>query len=222
MGFVLFGYLSHAIAEQLIARGHRAAVVGSPPAGVDPSVPCVFADHEIGGHLAAQHLLELGHRRIAFAFDNQMHYPYRQHPRWIGHQQALNEVRNAGEPVQDTIIDSEMLGAWREDASLAAAYFQRPDAPTGIAVWNDGAAIVLLGILHRAGLRVPDDISVIGFDALPEGADCVPPLTTIDQHVAWQMQTVLRLLTRPAPPSAQAVIAIPELKVRSSCGPPPH
>ncbi len=221
LGFVLFSYPMAEIAHQLIARGHRAVVVGSPPAGVDPTLPCVFADHEIGGYLAAQHLLELGHRRLAFAFDTQMRYPYRQHPRWIGHLQAMEEIRALGEPVSDTVINAETLAAWRADASLAAAYFQRPDAPTGITVWNDGAAIILLGILHRAGLRVPRDVSVIGFDALPEGADTVPPLTTVDQHVAWQMQTVLRLLTRPTPPPAQAVIALPELKIRSSCGPPP-
>ena len=221
-GFVLFSYPMAGIGEQLIARGHRAVVVGSPPAGVDPTLPSVFADHEIGGHLAAGHLLELGHRRIAFAFDTQMRYPYRQHPRWTGHQQALEEVRNAGEMVLDTVIDAAMLTAWRKDASLTTAYFRRSDSPTGITVWNDSTAIVLLGILHRAGLRVPDDVSVIGFDALPEGADSIPPLTTVDQHVAWQMQTVLRLLTRSAPPPAQAVIAIPELKLRSSCGPPPR
>jgi GntR family transcriptional regulator of arabinose operon len=221
-GVVLFSYPMAGIAEQLIAHGHRAVVVGSPPADIDPPIPCVFADHEIGGQLAAEHLLELGHRRIAFAFDTQMRYPYRQHPRWTGHQEAIDNVRNTGEVVLDTVIDAEMLTAWREDASLAAAYFQRPDAPTGITVWNDSSAIVLLGILHRAGLRVPDDVSVIGFDALPEGADSIPPLTTVDQHVAWQMQAVLRLLTRPTPPPAQAMVAIPELKVRSSCGPPPR
>jgi DNA-binding LacI/PurR family transcriptional regulator len=222
LGFVLFSYPMASLAEQLIARGHRAVVVGSPPMGIDPTVPCVFADHEIGGHLAAQHLLGLGHRNVAFAFDSQMRYPHPEHPRWRGHQQALQEVRNTGERVSDTVIDAEMLAAWREDASLAAAYFRRPDAPTGVAVWNDGAAIVLLGILHRGGLRVPEDISVIGFDALPEGADSIPPLTTVDQHVDWQMQTVVRLLTRATPPPAQAVTAIPKLIVRSSCGPPPR
>ena len=222
LGFVLFSYPMAGVGEQLVTHGHRAVVVGSPPEGVDPKLPSVYADHEIGGHLAAQHLLYLGHRRIAFAFDNQMRYPYRQHPRWTGHQQALEELRSAGERVTDTVIDAEMLASWREDAALAAAYFRRPDAPTGITVWNDSAAIILLGILHRAGLRVPEDISVIGFDALPEGADTVPPLTTVDQHVAWQMQAVLRLLIRPTPPPAQAVVAIPELKLRSSCGPPPR
>ncbi|MES2462078.1 MAG: GntR family transcriptional regulator, partial [Armatimonadota bacterium] len=207
LGFVLFSYPMAGIAEQLIARGHRAVVVGSPPAGVDPTVPCVFADHEIGGHMAARHLLDLGHRRIAFAFDSQMRYPYRQHPRWAGHQQAIRETRETGEPVSESVIDADMLAAWRKDATLAAAYFRQTEAPTGITVWNDGAAIILLGILNRARLRVPEDISVIGFDALPEGTDTIPPLTTVDQHVSWQMQTTVRLLTRSVPPPAQAVIA---------------
>ncbi|MBC8103935.1 MAG: GntR family transcriptional regulator [Cytophagales bacterium] len=221
-GIVLMGYRFAEAAVSLIARGHRAVVLGSPPAHTDPVVPCVYTDHEVGGYSAARYLLDLGHRRLAFAFNEQMSYAPADHPRWAGHQRAQDELRRrTGERVSDTTIDRVALAAWREDASLAAAYFRRPDAPTGIAVWNDSVAIVLLGILHRAGLRVPDDVSVIGFDAMPEGEDSVPSLTTVDQHIHWQIQSALRLLTRPAPPPPQAIITLPELKQRASCQPPP-
>lgn len=220
-GFILLGYPMAGIAKELMARGHSAVIVGTPPVDVDAEVPCVCADHEFGGALAARHLIEWGHRRLAFAYDGHMRYPYERHPRWAGHQSALQEAQKVGLSVQNAVITSDMLNAWREDASLAAAYFQKPDAPTGIAAWNDSAAIMLLGILHRAGLRVPDDISVIGFDALPEGIDSIPPLTTVDQHVDWQIQIALRLLSRATPLRPQATIVVPELKRRSSCGPPP-
>jgi DNA-binding LacI/PurR family transcriptional regulator len=220
--YVLLGYPLAPVAAGLIARGHRAVVIGSPPAGVDPDVPCVRADHEIGGYVAARHLLTLGHRRIAFAYDGQLKYSYDEHPRWLGHCRALDEARRASrDELSSVVIDGETLAAWREDPARAAAFLRRPDAPTGIATWNDSIAIMLLGVLHRTGLRVPGDVSVVGFDDLPEAQDSVPPLTSLDQHVAWQVRTAVRLLARPVPPPPQAVIALPDLKVRLSTGPPP-
>jgi GntR family transcriptional regulator of arabinose operon len=220
-GFVLLGYPLAEIGADMIARGHRAVLLGSPPRDTDPIVPCVCADHEFGGYTAARYLLDLGHRRLAFAFDEQMNYPPNRHPRLVGHEAALDEARQAGHDVSDVVLDLDKVNAWRDDASLAAAYFRQPNAPTGIAVWNDGVAIILLGILHRAGLRVPEDVSVIGFDAMREGGDSIPPLTSIDQHLDWQVRSALRLLTRPTRPPAQLVMTLPEIKERSSCGPPP-
>jgi GntR family transcriptional regulator of arabinose operon len=220
-GFVLLGYPMADVAAGLIARGHRAVVLGTPPVDTDPIVPCVFADHDLGGYLAARHLIDWGHRRLAFAYDGQMRYPYARHPRCVGHQRALDEALGAGDLVSNVILDEETLVSWRQDGGLAKAYFRRPDAPSGICVWNDSVAISLLGILYRAGLRVPEDVSLIGFDALPEGEDSIPPLTTIDQHVGWQIQAVLRLLNRVTPPPPQGVVTLPELKQRASCGPPP-
>jgi GntR family transcriptional regulator of arabinose operon len=221
LGVVVLGYQLADVVAELIARGHRAVVVGSPPADIDPIVPCIYTDHELGGYLAAKHLLDLGHRRIAFAYDEQMTYAPTNHPRWAGHQRAIESLRKTGVTVSDTLIDRQTFDSWWKDASLATAYFRQPNAPTGIAVWNDGGAIVLLGTLHRAGLRVPDDVSVIGFDAMPEGANCVPSLTSVEQHTRWQVQTALRLLSRPTPPPPQAIITLPELELRSSCKSPP-
>ena len=219
-GFVFLGYMMADTAAQLVEHGHRAVVIGTPPAETRVCVPTVCADHDLGGYLAAQHLIDAGHRRIAFAYDGQLPGPPENHPRWIGHKRALDGVSKNGTK-QHAVIDPQTLALWRTDADAAAAYFDRPNAPTAVAAWNDSVAMMLLGILHRAKKRVPDAISVIGFDAVPEGIDGVPALSTVDQHMDWQVQTALRLLSRPEPPAPQLIMVLPELISRASVAAPP-
>jgi DNA-binding LacI/PurR family transcriptional regulator len=219
-GIVVFSYHLEPIARRLWERGYRTVIVGVPPADVSPEVPCVYSDHEYGGHTATRHLLDLGHRRIAFAFTT-CRYPVQQTLRWRGHQRALQEARQAGWNVSDTLLEADILDAWRSDPSLAAAYFQRSDAPTGVVAWNDTEAMTLLRILYSASLRVPEDVSIIGYDALPLSEESAPPLTTVDQHVDRQLYIVMDLLSRPTtPPATQSVVVLPTLMSRASCARP--
>ena len=66
-GFIVFNYGLAPIAQRLMERGHRVVNVGVPPTGIYPQVPTVHSDHERGGYMATRHLLDLGHRRIAYA-----------------------------------------------------------------------------------------------------------------------------------------------------------
>lgn len=219
-GFVIFSYYMYPFAQRLLERGERVVIVGSPPTGVVPQAPCVMSDQEPGGYLATRHLLQLGHRRLAFVAPNSR-YPLEDTLRWQGHRRALEEAAGAGDAVQDAVIALETQAAWRGDPARCAAFFARAGAPTGLLTWNDAEAASLLHVLHRAGLRVPADISVVGFDALPVGAECIPPLTTVDSHVSSQMRAVLHLLTHPtAPPSTQLVTIVPTLVERASSAPP--
>src|SRR5688572_3850580 len=185
-GFVLFSYQLSPIAKRLLDRGHRVVVVGAPSAGIDPIVPSVFADHDHGGYLATKHLIDLGHRRIAYCF-TLPDYPLEETVRWQGHRRALDEAQRKGLPIQDEVLTRAQVAPWWERPSQAAEYFQRPGAPTGIAAWNDNEAIQLFSLLHRAGIRIPQDVSLIGFDGVKEGQVSVPALTTIDQFVSRQM-----------------------------------
>lgn len=223
-GFVVFNFALHDTALQLQERGHRVVVLGAPPADVYPAVPCVYGDHEQGGYLATRHLLALGHRRLAYVrIYPPSRYSLLRSFRWRGHERALDEARQSSTPAECVLLDGDTVGQWRSDPSLAAAYFQRPEAPTGLVVWNDSEAVPLLSILKHAGLRVPEDVSVIGYDALPEGAECLPPLTTVDQHLETQLRAVVDLLSRDAPPPpTQSVVVVPDRVVRASCGPPPR
>ena len=219
-GFVLFSYQLNPIAKRLLDRGHRVVVVGAPAAGIDPIVPSVFADHDYGGYLATKHLIDLGHRRIAYCFTLPS-YPLEETLRWQGHIRALVEARSKGLIIHDEVLRKAQVAPWWERPSRAADYFRRPGAPTGLVAWNDNEAIQLISLLHRAGIRIPQDVSLIGFDGVKEGAVSVPALTTIDQYVSRQMHTVLDLLSRPTPPPpTQSYLIVPTLSIRASCAEP--
>lgn len=219
-GFLLFNYHLVPIAKRLLERGHRTVIMGAPPADVYPEAPCVYADHDIGGWIACRHLLDWGHHRIAYVCTN-ARYPLESTMRWKGHSRAIAEAKAAGVSAMTTVHGAEEVALWCDDPSAMAAYFRRPGAPTAVAAWNDAEAVRFVRLLHNAGLTVPDDVSIIGFDRLPVSEDCIPPLTTVDQHVDCQLRTVLDLLVRPsAPPANQSIVVVPTLVSRASCAAP--
>lgn len=221
-GFILFGYALMPVARQLLERGHRAVIMGAPPADTYPVVPTVYGDHEYGGQRATRHLLELGHRRIAFACNSDdMPNSLQRRLRWRGHLAALSEAEKEGSATSSSVIGPDLFAAWGQNPSQARDFLLAPDGPTGIAVWNDTEAAQLLRILHSAGVRVPEDVSVIGYDNLPESQETLPLLTTMDQHIDKQLQTVLDLTSRAdPPPPTQSFVILPTLVNRASCAPP--
>jgi GntR family transcriptional regulator, arabinose operon transcriptional repressor len=223
-GFVAFNFALYPVAWRLQERGHRTVILGAPPADVYADVPCVYGDHEHGGYQVTRHLLDLGHRRLVYARVVGQSIPSLMRSfRWKGHVRAMEEAERNGTPVTCEILDHDTAMPWRTDPELAAEYFRRPGAPTAIIAWNDSEALLLMSILHQAGLRVPDDVSIVGYDALPESAYSVPPLTTVQQRVDAQLRAVLDLISRETPPRpTQSVVVVPELVTRGSCAPPPQ
>ncbi len=216
LGYVVFGRALLHLAEQLQAAGQRVVLVGTPYADATPNVPVVTGDQEQGGYLATRHLLDLGHRRIAFRGWGD--WPQMQ--RYRGHQWALTEARKQGIEVQDGSIYHHEYVKWREAPEVAEAYFRRPDAPTGIVAWNDLEAMTLLSLLSYLGVRVPQEVSIVGYDNLPQGEQVHPPLTTVDGAIEQQLQAALRLLTQPVAPSpSTTVVVLPTLISRESASP---
>jgi GntR family transcriptional regulator, arabinose operon transcriptional repressor len=220
LGFILFRHTLAPLAKQLQEKGCRVVLVGAPPIDVLPEVPTVYGDHEYGGYLAAKHLIDLGHRRIAFAHLGAG--TLQQQLRWRGHQRAIQEARRTGQSIGDTVLSDEEANAWEENPARAKMFFTAPDAPTGIVAWNDHEAARLLSLLARAGIQVPQEVSLIGYDALPEGRLVYPPLTTIDHAMGQQLHAAVDLLTRPVPPpTTHTVIVTPTLVRRESTATPP-
>jgi GntR family transcriptional regulator of arabinose operon len=215
-GFILFRGELAPLAKELQDAGSRVVMVGIPPLDSIPEVPWVYADSEQGGYLVTCHLLELGHRRIAYYDPNNN----LQTQRWRGHQQAIQEARRRGEVVHSAVLLQDDVALWAERPELAAKYFQQPDAPTGVIAWNDREAVMLLGILSRAGVKVPDQVSLVGYDNLPEGSLMHPTVTTVEHGIEQQLQVALRLLTRPEPPPpSHTVVVVPTLICRESSAP---
>jgi LacI family transcriptional regulator len=135
----------------------------------------VVADNQHGGYLATRHLLDLGHRRIAIIRGSEQYKSLTE--RYQGYRQALRE---AGIPPDDTLIQPSIsigfpLKGYREMRQLLAG----ADLPTAVFAVSDHTAIGALEAIREHGLRVPDDISLIGFDNIAPGAHEHPPLTSI-------------------------------------------
>jgi len=135
----------------------------------------VRVDDEHGARLATEHLLALGHRRIAHVAGPAGHSPSTD--RLAGYRAALAE---AGVPFDPTRVIS---GTGRPAAGEQALpqFLALAERPTAIFCYNDMTAIGLLRAAHSAGLTVPDDLAVVGFDDIPFATYVSPSLTTIAQ-----------------------------------------
>jgi LacI family transcriptional regulator len=191
----------------------------TPGAGIDS----ITVDNAGGARLVVQHLVALGHRRIAF-ITGPTHNADAQ-ARLRGYRAAM---RAAGLPVDDAPVER---GDFTEESGWRAAHAivgQAGDRPTALFAANDASAVGALAALREAGVSVPDEMSVVGFDDIPIARYATPPLTTvrvaIDVLGARAATLLLRALTGPARRprrGARREIVPAELVVRLSSGPPP-
>jgi len=208
-------------------------VVAISAHGSEPGVTHIVLDHLKAAELAIGHLFELGHRRIAF-----MRGPHEipdSEYRWQGIELAAGTLGLAVDPTLVTRIDSETgNGSWSE----AGKHPMSPEIGyvpmkqllastrdfTAVFCFNDIAAIGAMRALTEAGLRVPADVSVVGFDDILSAAYCTPSLTTVRQPLIEMGRTgahiLLERIANPDKTSLAAEIVIqPELVVRESTGP---
>ncbi len=122
--------------------------------------PCVKVDDEQGGFTAAEHLLQLGHRRIAGFFKTD-------DLQGVGRMKGFMEAHlNRRIPLHpDNVVTYSTEDKHTKPAAAAAAMLRRDNGrPTAFVCYNDELAIVLLDVIRQSGMKVPDDISVVGFD----------------------------------------------------------
>ena len=206
LGFLLLRQHFQPLAQKLLAQGHRVVLIGSPSSEAGAGVPTVYGDRAEGDLLIVQHLLQLGHQRLL----SQWHGPNIER---VAQEHGLSvEVEN---------LDVFEVEAWAKQPRLVREYFSRPDAPTALLAWNDDHAIRLLSLLNRAGLRVPEDVSLVGYDDLPQSALMHPALTTVNSAIERQLTAALSLLTQEqSPPRHHNVVIMPTLVPRESSAPP--
>lgn len=165
-----------------------------------------------GSRAAAAHLAELGHRRIAFLGDQ---FGYQSDTeRFDGYREALEA---AGIPILPELVirgdgkPEEAMRAMRELLAL-------PEPPTAVCCYNDMTALGAMRSIHLAGLRVPQDISVVGFDDLFVAAYTQPMLTTVRQPMRLMGQLALESLFQlmSGKESEIRIWVEPELIVRES------
>jgi DNA-binding LacI/PurR family transcriptional regulator len=206
------------IAPQVSAAGAVAQVpadvaVVAVEAGPEDEVPLVTVDQFAGAAAATRHLLELGHRTVFHVAGPDDWMESRR--RVAGWRHALQEAgAEAAEP---------LVGDWsaRAGYELGRRLLAERDV-TAVFVANDQMALGLLRVLHEAGRDVPGDVSVVGFDDVPEAAYFTPPLTTVRQDFMEMGRRSLHLLLAEIERGARSTtheIVPSELVVRASTAP---
>jgi DNA-binding LacI/PurR family transcriptional regulator len=179
-GLILLGYGDYTLyasrLEQLVEAGTHFVRWGS--VGADPIGPTVGSDNVGAGRLAGEHLLALGRRRIAFLGHADEHYP-----EFADRYQGLCEAMAQAGVRPDPSLQINALTA--EDAGHAAAraLIDRGVPFDAIFAASDLIAIGAMRALGEAGLSVPADVAVVGFDDIPAASLTSPPLTTLMQDM---------------------------------------
>ncbi|MGO3884983.1 MAG: LacI family DNA-binding transcriptional regulator [Mycetocola sp.] len=196
-------------------RGTPSVLVGRAASRRDQ--PAVFINEETGGYLAAKHLLDLGRRQLAFVGGPLSI------PQVAGRfQGASNAVREHGDATIELIDTPRRVisdGATVAEGILRRGAARRPDAIVAV---NDLVAIGVVQALVSAGVRVPDDLAVVGYDDIEFGRSAIVPLTTIRQpHEEFGAAAVDLLLSLSEPGAGEQPEPLirmfePELVVRAS------
>lgn len=170
--FVAAG-ISTELVNDLQKRRVPLVVVDREVAGV--AVDTVLTNHLQGGRTATQHLLALGHRRIACVSGGSDLSPSAE--RLTGYQQQLAQ---SGIPLDETLI---IKGDFQYEGGYAAAQqlLALAEPPTAIFACNDLMAVGIISAATQMGVHIPDDLSVVGFDDVRLASFINPPLTTIAQ-----------------------------------------
>jgi LacI family transcriptional regulator len=184
-----------------------------------PGINCIAIDELAGGRMATQHLLDLGHRQIAML----KHAPTSalSSQRLVGYAQALEAAGIPFDP--KLVLECEGNHRGGELAMRALLKLRRP--PTAVFAHNDVLAIGAYHAIREAGLSIPEDISVIGYDDITSAAYLAPPLTTVHspkaEMGALAGETLLRLIAQPVQAAPSMITLAVRLVVRGSTAAPP-
>ncbi|HTJ30588.1 MAG TPA: LacI family DNA-binding transcriptional regulator [Acidobacteriaceae bacterium] len=184
-----------------------------------PGVTSLVLDQARAAHLALQHLVELGHHEIAFLRGPKTSSDSAS--RWQAIRQACKLLEIPMHPHLTIEIEGDATTP-QMGYPYAKALLARSKSFTALFAFNDLAALGAIFALQEAGLRVPQDVSVIGFDDLPMALFSTPSLTTIRQPLERMgkiaAETLLHRIEKHAPHPSRIMIE-PELIVRASTGP---
>mgnify|MGYP002780813359 CR=1 FL=1 len=196
---------------------------GVPVVAIDPhagpsGIPTVASDNLAGAVTATEHLLSLGHRRIGFLGGR----PDLESSR-LREEGFRTAMARAGVPVDPALV---RVGGYRRETADRPAHelLELADRPTAVFAANDLMAIATIEAAADLGLAVPRDLSVVGFDDVPEAAATTPPLTTVAQPMQQMGSVAIGMLVelmagRPVP---AAHLRLPtRLVERGTCAPAP-
>ncbi|WP_375592096.1 LacI family DNA-binding transcriptional regulator [Chitiniphilus eburneus] len=194
---------------------HLLRGTGLPLALIDmwaDGLPSVNPDHRQGGYLATRHLLEQRRRNIAYLSGSPAHYSVRQ--RALGYRQALYDAGILADPQLEVLVaDGEAL---EQDAAAALrALLALPHPPDAVFAFNDAAALAALRTCAELGVRVPEQLAIVGFDNIAAAAQANPGLSSVAVDKPGLGQAGIRRLLHPDGTGADEVMPV-RLIVRGS------
>jgi LacI family transcriptional regulator len=203
--------------EALVARGYPLVVV-DPRTAVQPGMVSISAAHFSGARAVTRHLIELGHRRIGVVTGP----PYwrTRDDRVGGHLAALAEAGVLGN--QELMRYGEP--ATKTGVQAGGELLELRPRPTAVVCFNDKVAVGVMEAAAARGLRVPEDLSVTGFDDIDVSRATTPRLTTVRQPLQEMGRTAVTMLMRQLdghPHEALSMELETRLVVRESTGPAP-
>lgn len=185
---------------------------------------CVLVDAQDSGYRVTEHLTALGHRRIAILREHRSSLD--SWKRYLGYEQALREAGLEVDPALVANGAASIDGSVVEGSIAAAgALLDVVPRPTAVFAHNDLMAIAVIQVARQRGLRVPEDLSVIGVDDADAGRYCEPPLTTLP-FPARELgrEAGVRILAAMGGGEVErlSVLPSPPLVIRGSTAPPPE
>lgn len=206
------------VALDTLKKLHIPCMVIDDNLQLELNIPSIGANNWRSGLLATEHLLSLGHRRIAMITGWPSHRDTK--GRIAGYRTALE---TAGLPVDPAYLPDSDYGM-EQGYIQAHALLDLPHPPTALIAACDAQALGIYRALYERGLRIPDDVSVMGFDDIPTARWMAPPLTTIRQPLRdigrIAAERLLQLMAGESLKTPRVELAS-SLLVRASCASPP-
>lgn len=198
--------------DTLIQLAERHNIIQCSEYAIDSSIPYVTIDNEAAAYIAVKHLIKIGHKKIAFINSDKKYLYARQ--REAGYKKALQEQNIR---VQEQYICYSQQLDFEYGQQAMRKILHMDDRPTAVFAVSDLLAIGALKEIHANGLRVPDDIAVVGFDKIDFSNMTHPTLTTIAQPM-YKMGTIAAqmLMDKIKGKEVESVILDHELVIRES------
>jgi DNA-binding LacI/PurR family transcriptional regulator len=202
---------------------------GLPLVSVDrdpkPDAPSVNVDDRTGARAAAQHLVDLGHTRIGIVtLRNPEDADGVPSPNWPARERLLGWTEVLDDAGIEPVVTTARFRPRGAAESAARELLDRPDRPTAVLCFSDAFAVATMQVAQSLGLRVPEDLSIVGFDDSPLALASQPQLTTVHQEVATKGQAAVRALMsvmgERRPEQVERILLPASLVVRDSTAPP--
>lgn len=227
-GFILF-CMDHGSQLIQMTRERKLPFVALDFPIAEPDVPGLWVDDLAGARLAAEHLISLGHRDFAVlalpATDSAIGPIRAERLQGSVYTGTRDRIRGYFEVLAAHGIDTDKVPIYETDNDEATTragmdyLFADGRKPKAILAMSDRMALGALDWLAARGIKAPDEVSIVGFDGVPEGARSIPPLTTIAQPMLEMGRRAARMILDPKQEKTRQVVQL-ELVVRGSTARP--